>query len=190
MIVKDDSLVNNKMVNLHYIFIAANNSFMRKFKNRLFWMTFVTTTLSIGGLCVLYKQPWFLGEAVYNLNTFLNFIIFTAFLSMSLVYMCLPLLYRLNEKTPLLRTTPVFVLMGSMLILQIFTLVTGYLASAIFSSNGPSLFYYYGCVTNSCICIAVGNFVTVIASIRFATQARKIKINEVVESQISEIGTS
>jgi hypothetical protein len=163
---------------------------MRKLKNYLFWMTFCITSLCIGVLCVVYEQPLFLGEAVYNVTTFLNFIVFTAFISMSLVYMCLPVLYRMNEKIRFMKSTTVFVLIGSILILQVVTMLTGYLDSAIFSTNGASLFYYYGCVTNSCIYIAVGNGVTVLAALRYATLVKKLKTDSHLDSQISEIGTS
>lgn len=145
---------------------------MKKENYKIFSISFIFIYVLIFSLCVLDRQPLIFRKG-YNLSQGITLFLLLGSLSFVLILVMETLekkLTKIYEKRVL---SPVavyayFVLL-SIFGLFLFTLFAGFIESGL-------LFFYYGCVTNSCIYLLGGYTTTLLVSIYFAQRfIKKIK---------------
>jgi hypothetical protein len=137
---------------------------MKKENIRIFAMSFVMICVLIAGLCVLYKQPLVFAEG-YQFPQFFTLFLLLGTLSFGLVFV-METLERIFKRflTPTFTSAPatyIYFTLVSAFGLFVFTLLAG------FSESGLP-FFYYGCVTNSCIYLFSAYAVTFVVAVYFA----------------------
>ena len=137
---------------------------MSRFKLKLFGTAFSLAFISTALLCMLSGQPLIFLPVSYNAGAFILFGILIGALTTGLVYICLPLLNLLktllNIKTP----EKIYYTTGTIIILQLLTLVLGYLESDVTAHSFADPFYYYKGIGNSHIYLLTGNITAIITA--------------------------
>ncbi len=138
---------------------------MKKENLRIFTLSFAIVYIMTASLCVLYRQPLVFSPG-YSFSQFLTLFILLGLFSLALT-LVMDILEKIFKKflSPLF-TQPISIYAYFILLsafgLFILTLFAGFIES------GYSPFFYYGCVTNSCLYLTSGYTVTCIAAIYFA----------------------
>jgi len=137
-------------------------------KIKIFFISLIIVFISTSILCIIFEQPLIYAPINYGISNLLRLALLLSILVFGLVYINYPILFWIKKKTKLMVNDLSFYLVITLFILQIVTMVTGYLES--FSRRGidADFLYYYKCVTNSCIYIFTGNLTTIIATILYA----------------------
>jgi len=143
-------------------------------KTRLFGIAFLIAFTLTALLCILSGQPLIFLPIDYSLFGFLQFAILIGTLCFCLVFINFPILKavlnvlkrEVNEKWYYLFTT--------FIVLQIVTLLLGYLESS-YSSYGGTPFFYYKGVGNSRIYILTGNITAITIAAIYAKEQIRLK---------------
>ena len=137
---------------------------MKLAKWKIFVMAFVVVYVMISGLCVLTGQPLIFADG-YDLPRFLSLLVLLGVLTfcLALVIRALEIIYQkhlvITLDSP--RSVYSYFIVTSVIVLFLFSLVAGHVESGRY-------FFYYGCVTNSCIYLFSGYTVTILTSALFA----------------------
>lgn len=133
-------------------------------KLKIFIAAFIIVYVMIAGLCVLSGQPLIFVPG-YNLQHFLNLFVLLGVLiiGLALVIRVLEIIYQKHLVATLAspRSIYFYFIFSSVFVLFLFSLLAGYVESGRY-------FFYYGCVTNSCVYLFSGYTVTILTSALFA----------------------
>jgi hypothetical protein len=140
---------------------------MRKLK--IFGLSFGFVFVLTAILCMISGLPFIYAPVDYGLTGFFKLALLLGFLVFCLVYVNFPVLKWIKDKAFKSANDFIFHLTATLLILQVVTLITGYMESLTTRGVEPDFFYYYKCVTNSCIYILTGNL-TVLLGCRLFTR--------------------
>lgn len=135
---------------------------------KIFGLSFTFMFISTALLCIIYGLPLTLGRVDYSLFGFIRLGLLVAFLSFCLVFINLSVLKWIKPKILIRSNDIIYYMTSTVIILQVVTLITGYLESMITRGVEADFLYYYKCVTNSCIYILTGNITAIIASRLYA----------------------
>jgi len=159
---------------------------MKKKNLKIFTVSFALVYVMIASLSIINKQP-LIFIPVYDFQQFFYLFILLGFLSLGLVLVLDSLEKIFKKYLTQILTSPLFIYAYFILLsafgLFIFTLIAGYvewkytypLLIGHFAGRF-SLFYYYGCFSNSCFYLISGYIVTFIAAVYFANRFIKIKL--------------
>lgn len=126
-------------------------------------------------ICVLTKQPLVFSPINYSLVAFLRFALLIVVLCFLLVFICLPFLNSLKPNIKAEGRNESFFLFGTIIILQLVTMITGYAESSFSRGVRSDLFYYYKGVGNSFIYILTGNLTSMMTASLYAKEQTKRK---------------
>lgn len=137
---------------------------MKKENRKIFLICFVVVYIMIASLSMINRQPLVFVPG-YSLGQFIVLFFLLGFLSFGLVFLMENLEKLLDKYLTVIASSTLMIyayfLITSILGLFVFTLFSG------FAESGRP-FFYYRCVTNSCIYLLSGYTVTIIAAIYFA----------------------
>jgi hypothetical protein len=119
-------------------------------------------------LCIITKQPLTFNHSNYNLETIAGFAVFISVWCFLLVYISLPFVNLLKPQKLQSHQYEAFFMLGIFILLQLVTLLFGYLESSFTRGVTADWFYYYKGVTNSWIYIISGNCTALIAASLYA----------------------
>ncbi len=139
-------------------------------KTKLFSISFVIAFLSTALLCILLGYPLIFSPVSYKITDFFIFGILIGVLCFGLVFMNLSILTYLKKLLKVKTSSKVFYIVGTLLILQVLTLILGYIESDIYSKQNADPFYYYKGVGNSLVYVLTGNMTAIIIATLFATE--------------------
>jgi hypothetical protein len=137
---------------------------MKKKNLKIFAVSFVIIYAMISGLCFLKKQPLVFAYG-YGFSQFFTLFILLGLLSFCLVFV-MDNLERILQKIPSTMFSSPFSIYTYFIIASAFGLFVFTLFSGFAESGLP--FFYYGCVTNSCIYLSSGYIVTFVVAVYFA----------------------
>lgn len=150
---------------------------MKKGNIKIFALSFAFVYVMIAGLCIYYKQP-LIFVYDYDFPQFLALFILLGFLSLGLIVVMDGLEKILKKFRFSMLPNPLFIypyfIILSAFGLFIFTLFSGYV-----ESHGLAPFYFYGCVTNSCLYLTSGYTVTFLTAIYFAYRFIKSSLTKI-----------
>jgi hypothetical protein len=99
-------------------------------------------------------------------------------LTFLLVFISLPVLNSLKPIKRKLKKNEDFFVIGSFVVLQVVTILTGYIESALTRGTNADALYYYKGVSNSLIYIITGNITNLIAASLYAAAQWKLEKEE------------
>lgn len=132
-------------------------------KLKIFGLSFAFVFISTAILCIVFGHPFIYAPIDYGIKGFLNLGLLLGFLVFCLVFINFPILKWIKTKIFNRRNDFGFYLISTLLILQVVTLLTGYMESLTTRGVEADFLYYYKCVTNSCIYILTGNLTAIFA---------------------------
>lgn len=132
-------------------------------KLKIFALSFAFVYILTALLCIIFGHPLIYSPVDYSFQGFKSLALLLGILVFCLVYINFPVLNKIKARFFKRANNFVFFLIGSLLVLQAVTMLTGYAES--FSARGveADILYFYKCVGNSCIYILTGNITVVIA---------------------------
>lgn len=133
-------------------------------KLNLLFLAFVIAFSTTAILCITNEYPLIFYPINYGIGGFIRFSILILFLSFGLVYVNLPVLKWLKPAIYINSNSIIYFITTTILILQIVTMTIGYLESLITRGIEADAFYYYKCVSNSCLYILTGNMTAIIVA--------------------------
>lgn len=155
---------------------------------KLFIISFCIAFVFTAFLCIVSEQPLLLGHKDYSINAFIPFGLMIAVLCFLLVYINLPVLkFFKNIILKEVREEGYYII-GTFIILQIVTLITGYAESSLNRHEEASMFFYYKGITNSHIYILTGNITAVIAASLYAKEQSKLKKEANTKFEFDSLG--
>ena len=144
------------------------------FKLKLFSIAFFLIFILTDGLCILLGHPLIFMPINYGVGGFIEFGLLTGFLSFCLVYITLPFIRFIYRILKLKSTEIPFFIIGAFLVLQVVTLLTGYLESKYSIPQGDPFYYYKG-IGNSLIYVLTGNLTAILSALLYAREQMRIK---------------
>lgn len=139
-------------------------------KRKLFAIAFFTAFILTSFLCMITGQPLIFLPVDYGVTEFVKFGLLVGLLSFLLVFINLPVLGRIHQSFRINVREEGYYIIGTMIILQVVTLTTGYLESGLSLLGGADFFYYYRGAGNSHLYIIAGNFTSAIIASLYAKQ--------------------
>jgi hypothetical protein len=137
---------------------------MKKEKLKIFVGALLVVYVMIAGLCILTRQPFIFAYG-YELPNYLSLFVLLGVLTFCLwlVIRALEIIYQkhLAIRLESARAVYFYFIFTSVFVLFLFSLVAGHVESGRY-------FFYYGCVTNSCIYLISGYTVTTLTSALYA----------------------
>ena len=143
-------------------------------KTKLFTLAFVIMFISTAVLCFLARQPLIFLPVYYSGIEFLKFAVLIGFLCFCLVYLNLSLIKFVKRLTSLTSGELQFYILSTLIILQIVTLLTGYIESSL-TTYTADVFYYYKGVGNSLIYVMTGNLTALLIASLYAKEQIRLK---------------
>lgn len=143
-------------------------------KLKLLFLAFGIAFSATAILCVGSGNPLIYYPIDYGIGGFFRFAILILFLSFGLVYINLSVLKWLKGMIKLKANSSIYYITSTILILQIVTMTTGYLESLTTRGIQADIFYYYKCVSNSCLYILTGNFTAIVVAYLYGKEENKI----------------
>lgn len=137
-----------------------------------FGVAFITTT----AICIATDQPLIFQPVSYAIKDFMFLAILIGILCIGLVFVALPVLNRIRRYFTSLKEGFAFYIIGIFIILQLITLVAGYLESKFTLHNQADWLYYYKGAGNSLVYIFTGNCTAILAAMLYAQEDQKRKI--------------
>ncbi|MCG8578805.1 MAG: hypothetical protein MI866_02745, partial [Bacteroidales bacterium] len=132
-------------------------------KLKIFGLSFAFVYILTAILCLIFGQP-LIYSPIYGIREFLNLALLLGILVFLLVYINFPVLKWIKTISFKNSNGFIYYSVATLLILQIVTLLTGYMESLTTRGVEADFLYYYKCVTNSCIYILTGNITAILAS--------------------------
>lgn len=131
-------------------------------KLKLFGLSFAVVYLLTATLCLIFNQP-LIYSPIYGIIEFINLAVLLGILIFLMVYINFPVLKWIKTRVFKNSNNFIYYSVATLLILQIVTLLTGYMESSATRGVEADFLYYYKCVTNSCIYIFTGNITAILA---------------------------
>lgn len=144
-------------------------------KVRIFFISFSFMLVSTAIFCLIMKQPLIFYPVDYRLSEFLKLFFLIGLFSFLLVYITLPVLNSLKSTKRKLKRNEGFFIIGSFIILQAVTILTGYIESSLTMGVSANILYYYKGVSNSLIYIITGNTTSLLAASLYAATQWKLE---------------
>lgn len=130
---------------------------------KLLSLAFIFAFSSSSLLSYTFGYPLIFHPINYGLSGFIEFGILILFLCLGLVFVSIPVstrtILRLN-----LSNNYISIALINLLHLQLVIIFLGFFESYFTRGVTADLFYYYKCVTNSCIYVLTGNVTTIITT--------------------------
>ena len=140
---------------------------------RILSISFAFVYLSTALLCMLFQQPFLLGAPVYPFSAFVDLAVVLGFLVVCMLFINFPLLKWIKAKLFRKAKDRIYYLIGSLVVLQIATMLGGALESLSWRASTPDFFYYYRGITNSTIFLITGNATALIGSLLYTQNNKK-----------------
>ncbi len=142
-------------------------------KIKLLLLAFGMAFTATAALCILTGNPLVYHPIDYGITGFSEFALLILLLSLGLVYINLPVLHWLKKISKLNLNPVVYYITMTLIVLQVVTMVTGFYESLITRGVEADAFYYYKCVTNSCLYILTGNLTAVTIAYLYGKEEQK-----------------
>jgi hypothetical protein len=139
---------------------------------KIFVSSYVLAFASTAVLCILSGQPLIFLPVSYGMTDFLAFGILILILTCCLNFICLPFLEFIRKIFRIGIREDLYFVTGTLIILQIVTLLVGYLESGITRHIIATPFYYYQGVGNSLVYVITGNMTAIMAASLYGKQKR------------------
>lgn len=143
-------------------------------KTKLFSRAFVIMFILTAVLCILAKQPLIFLPIQYTGIEFLKFAVLIGFLCFCLVNINLYIIRSIKRQMSSNSSESPFYILSTLIILQVVTLLTGYMESTL-TTNTADAFYYYKGVGNSLIYVITGNFTAILIASFYAKEQIRLK---------------
>lgn len=137
-------------------------------KRKVWRISFGIMTFSTGLLCYLTKQPFIFSPVEYTIPAFLQLVFLSGIFCFLFAFITLPVLGFIKGNEGSRRQDEAFFLLGSLVILQLTTIIMGYTESSFTRGIRSDFFYYYRGAGNSWIYIITGNITVGIAASLYA----------------------
>ena len=144
-------------------------------KTKLFALAFLVSFVSTSVLCIGGGHPLIFLPVSYKLMDFFIFGILIGILCFGLVFITMPFVKTIRRWTKLKIAFQSYYIISTMLILQVLTLVVGYLESYTTPGVETTIFYYYYGVGNSLIYIFTGNITAILISYIYARNQERLE---------------
>jgi len=140
---------------------------------KLLLLSFSITFFGTALLSLAFFQPLIFYPIDYGLMQFSRLALLLAMLSLALVYFTFPILQVIARIFKIKSRLPLYYLAMSLVVLQLVTLVLGYIESSITRGVTPDFWYYYSCVSNSCFYLLAGNSATIVTSYLYGLKEKR-----------------
>jgi hypothetical protein len=139
-------------------------------KLKLFITAFTFAFISTAFLCIIAGYPLIFPPVAYNFINFILFAILIAALCFGLVYINFAFLKFIKRGLIPTCSNTAYYIIGSIVALQVLTLLLGYTESSYGSKTEATVFYYYKGVGNSLIYVLTGNLTAIIVAKLYADE--------------------
>lgn len=140
---------------------------------KLLFLAFGIAFSTTATLCIASGNPLVYYPINYGIDGFFSFAILILLLSFGLVYINLSVLKWLKTTMKINANSIIYYIVSTIFVLQIVTMLTGYFESFVTRGVQATAFYYYKCLSNSCIYILTGNLTAVIVAYLYGKEENK-----------------
>ena len=120
-----------------------------------------------------YDYPLIYDPIDYGPGEFLLLALLIFAPSAGLIYINFPVLTWTIKILKLRSNLSLYYILMTLMILNVATILTGYLESFITAGVEADPFYYYECVSNSCVYLLTGNVSTLVVALLFVMEENK-----------------